>query len=237
MKLAHFQQRIAEKTQDVSAAPVIIVAFGDSVTQGFTKANTIEANVVYHQRLKEMLEQHYPLCTFSVINAGVAGFTAADSLARLERDVIRYQPDLVVISFGLNDAVVLGKGGTLSFKNTLKKMLAEVRNKTQTDIILLTPNFMVTADNEYIHPDERHYLEDLEPIQTTGILERYAEVICQVAASEKVVLTDVFKIWTAFAKQGNDTNTLLANGLNHPSAKAHTWTAQAIFETIKGAQP
>ena len=104
---------------------MLIVAFGDSVTQGYTKANTIEAKYVYHQRLKEQLENRYPLTTFSVINAGVAGFTAEGSLERLQRDVIRYQPDLVLIGFGLNDAVAWEKMDSSCFVFRFKRWLTE----------------------------------------------------------------------------------------------------------------
>ena len=143
---------------------------------------------------------------------------------------------MVLIAFGLNDAVVLGADGTQSFKETLQKMIDEIHAKTQADIILLTPNFMVTADNQNIHPDERHYLAGLLPIQIEGILTDYAEAIRELATSHKVVLADGYQIWTGLAEQGKDTNSFLANGLNHPNAEAHTWIAEAIFDVIEGAR-
>jgi lysophospholipase L1-like esterase len=236
VRLSHFHKRIAKKTQDASEAPVLIVAFGDSVTQGFSRANTIEPKTVYHQQLKEKLEQSYPLCTFSVINAGVAGAGAKDSLGRLERDVIRHQPDLVLIAFGLNDAVVLGQKRSQQFKASLEEISKGLREKTQADLILLTPNFMASADNPNIHPSESHYLADLLPVQTEGVLATYTEIIRDVAASQTIVLADVYRVWEQWAEQGKDTHKLLANGLNHPNAEAHAMAAKVIFEAIEGAQ-
>jgi acyl-CoA thioesterase I len=234
--LERFHQRIAEKARDVSASPVLMVAFGDSVTQGFTKANTIEPKHVYHQRLKEQLELRYPLSTFSVINAGVAGFTAEGSLERLGPDVLRYQPDVTLIAFGLNEAVVLGKQGLERFQTALQIMIDRLRTETESDIILLTPNFMATADNANIHPAEHHYLADLLPIQTEGVLAMYADVIGNVAKLNDILLADVYQVWTDLAVQGTDTNTLLANGLNHPIAEAHKIPADLLFQRIVTAE-
>lgn len=234
--LRRFHERITQKARDVSASPVLIVAFGDSVTQGYTRANTIEPKYVYHQRLKEQLETRYPLTTFSVINAGVAGFTAEGSLSRLNRDVIRYQPDLVVIAFGLNDAVVLGRGGLEQFQNALQTMIDKTRSETESDLILLTPNFMVTADNANIHPTEHHYLAGLLPVQTEGVLALYAEIIRNVATTNNLPLADVYQTWTELATKGTDTNTMLANGLNHPTAEAQEIPANLLFQLIVKAE-
>jgi acyl-CoA thioesterase I len=234
--LLRFQARIAEKARDVSASPVLLVAFGDSVTQGYTSANTIEPKYVYHQRLKEKLEIRYPLTTLSVINAGVAGFTAEGSLARLNRDVIRYQPDLVLIAFGLNDAVVLGKGGLERFQKALQSMIDKVRTETKSDIILLTPNFMVTADNANIHPSERHYLEGLLSVQMRGVLTLYADVIRKAATNNNLPFADVYQVWSDLAANGTDTNMMLANGLNHPSAEAQKIPAELVFQLIVNAE-
>ena len=234
--MRRFHERISQKARDVAASPVLIVAFGDSVTQGYTKANTIEPKYVYHQRLKEQLEIQYPLTTFSVINAGVAGFTAEGSLGRLQRDMIRYQPDLVLIGFGLNDAVVLGVTGLEQFRYSLQTIIERIRAESESDLILLTPNFMVTSDNPNIHSTERHYLAGLLPIQTEGILAGYAEVIRKVALNNNLPLADVYQSWSDLALSGTDTNTLLANGLNHPTAEAQKIPADLLFKCIVKAE-
>ena len=102
--LSRFQRRVREKTADPWAPPVLLVAFGDSVTQGMLTLDEQAHEAVYHARFKRLLEAHDPLSTFSVINAGVGGQTAAGALALIERDVIRHQPDLTLVSFALNDA-------------------------------------------------------------------------------------------------------------------------------------
>jgi lysophospholipase L1-like esterase len=46
-----------------------------------------------------------PFNPINIINAGVGGQTAVQGLARIDRDVISKNPDLVVVCFCLNDAL------------------------------------------------------------------------------------------------------------------------------------
>lgn len=62
-----------------------IVCFGDSITKRG-----------YPQELAELLH-------VTVLNAGVAGHTTRDGLARMQADVLAHRPELVVIFFGTND--------------------------------------------------------------------------------------------------------------------------------------
>lgn len=233
MTFDHLHQRIAAKTANYGEAPVVIVAFGDSVTQGYTRAGTLEPKTVYHQQLKEKLETRYPLCTFSVINAGAAAQTATDALARLERDVIRYQPDLVIIGFGLNDAAMFDSDGS-AFKQSLTIITKRLKAETDADIILLTPNFMVSADNPNIDPSERHYLADFLKVNRAGYLEQVAQIIRDCARAFQLPLADVYAAWQALAASGTDPHSLLANGLNHPNAAGHSLCAELITELVEG---
>lgn len=235
--LARFYARIQEKARDVTAPPVLIVAFGDSVTQGFTRANTLEPRAVFHHRLKEGLEAAHPLTTFSVVNAGVAMDTATDGFGRLERDVTRHQPDLVLLAFGLNDAVGLGHAvgslvGIPAFRRALHSSIDIIRGRTESDIILLTPNFMLTTDGPHIDAESRAFVPTLLALQGEGVVAAYAEAIREVAQSSRVPVADVYRAWEELAVAGRDTNVLLANGLNHPSAEAHEMTAKLILRLI-----
>ena len=233
--LSRLHKRIAEKANDPSAAPVLIVAFGDSVTQGMTAYGEQTHDEVYHARLKWMLESWYPQCTFSVINAGVSGQSATGALALLERDVIRHQPDLVLISFGLNDAWGgLEKVG--AFADALTQSVTRIQNETKSEVILLTPSFMNKADNPRVHLVHRHLISGMAEIQNSGTLAAYAEAVRQVAQQLAVPCADVYRAWEALAEQGVDTDAMLANGLNHPTAEAHEIAAEALIRIVIGEQ-
>lgn len=230
--LTRFHQRIAEKAADPSAAPVLIVAFGDSVTQGMTELGKQSPDGVYHARLKRMLEAAYPASTFSVINAGQSGQTAAGALATLERDVLRHQPDLTLIGFGLNDAWG-GNAGLRAFGESIGTMLSRIANETRSDVIVLTPSFMNKADNPRVAPEHRGLVEAMANVMNSGMLAHYAQAVRDVAHAHYAPLADVHAAWQVLAESGIDTDAMLSNGLNHPTAEAHQITAELVMAIVQ----
>ena len=45
----------------------------------------------------------FPIVTVNIIGAGISGDNAPGGLARVERDILRHEPDLTVVCYGLND--------------------------------------------------------------------------------------------------------------------------------------
>ena len=211
--------RITEKTANVEAAPVLIVAFGDSVTQGFTNHATIDHEHVYHNRFKRALEMAYPLATFSVINAGDAGEMAAKAIPRLERDVLRHNPDFVIVGFGLNEAAG-GADHVGGFEAALETMVERIRLHTRADLVLLTPNFMLRELNSNIHPNEASYAAGFQAHQRGGVVAAYAQSIRAIGQRLDVLVIDVYAVWEKALAGGLNTDDWLANGLNHPTGKA-----------------
>jgi len=80
-----------------------IICLGDSVTFGCPeKLNKPEDT--YPKRLEKLLNKRIQINRFEVINAGVFGYTSYQGRRYLERDIIKYQPDLVTVHFGPDDA-------------------------------------------------------------------------------------------------------------------------------------
>ena len=71
---------------------VAVVAFGDSLTAGYQVADTES----YPAQLAKLLDRE-------IVNRGVSGDTAAEGLARLDRDVLSENPRVVLLSLGAND--------------------------------------------------------------------------------------------------------------------------------------
>jgi lysophospholipase L1-like esterase len=229
---ARFHQRILEKAADRSRQPVLIVALGDSVTQGLAEPDRFLHDQVYHAHLKRLLEQRHPLCTFSVINAGADGQTAADGLARFDRDVAAHQPDLLLIAFGLNDAALGGLEGVDQFARSLETLIERTRSQTDAEIVLLTPNMMLTRDNDAIPHRYRHFAHILLRVQTSGALAQYARRIREIAQFQQVAVADVYREWEILASRGIDTTTMLSNGLNHPNEEGHRHAGEAILSVL-----
>ena len=84
-----------EKSYEIKNVPAIVsrvVCFGDSLTRGVGAGKGND----YPSRLAEMTG-------VEIINSGVSGDTTAAGLARLEADVLDYEPDVVLITLGGND--------------------------------------------------------------------------------------------------------------------------------------
>ncbi len=69
-----------------------IVCFGDSLTEGFGAGEGEDYPSVLRRNV-----------SLKVINAGVSGNSARDALARLDNDVLAYNPKMVIITLGGND--------------------------------------------------------------------------------------------------------------------------------------
>lgn len=76
-----------------------IVSLGDSFTAGYE----VEAEETFSSVLEGALRARgLPV---EVLNTGVSGFSTAEAYLYLERELWRYQPDLVLVSFYVNDLV------------------------------------------------------------------------------------------------------------------------------------
>ena len=106
-------EKISNKNKDIyGAAPATIAFLGDSITQGCFECYFDEQGVQtvfdikssYSTRVKEILNIMYPSAQINIINSGISGDNAVNGNNRFERDIAPFHPDMVVVSFGLNDA-------------------------------------------------------------------------------------------------------------------------------------
>ena len=82
-----------------SGAPVVIVAFGSSSTQGW---GSTSPEFTYPNRLAAQLHRQYPSADITVINRGKGGDDAPEMIKRLQGEVIDAHPDLVIWQVGTN---------------------------------------------------------------------------------------------------------------------------------------
>ena len=146
-------EKMKKKQTNLTAnEPVTIAFLGDSVTQGcfecyLTSPTTLETVFdypsAYSTRLREMFALLYPNVQVNIINSGISGDGTYGGVARLERDVLRYQPDLVVVSYGLNDAATGGDADLEGYGERLAEIFRKV-TATGADCIFLTENMMNT---------------------------------------------------------------------------------------------
>jgi acyl-CoA thioesterase-1 len=126
----------------------IIVAFGDSLTAGYT----LPIEDSYPSQLQRLLsEKGYT--PYTVINKGVSGDTTADALLRLP-EVLAEKPEIVILVLGAND-------GLQSLSPTeAKKRLAYMIESLQKDgslVILAGMRAPIGRPAEYIKEFEGMY--------------------------------------------------------------------------------
>jgi lysophospholipase L1-like esterase len=113
-----------------------VVAVGSSSTEG-TGASAPART--YPAQLDAILEQRFPGAKIEVINKGIGGETAAGTLARLDRDVLSFRPDLVIWQLGTNDA--LRNVDAKAFGVQAVEGIRRIR-ESGADLLLLEPQFL-----------------------------------------------------------------------------------------------
>ena len=235
-RLQRFHQRIADYQSSKDTSPLLICAFGDSVTQGWMENEKLDPANVYHALVAGDLRAAHPHLIVNTLNAGIGGQTMAGSLDRLERDVIRHQPDLVLIGFGLNDSS-MGLEGVEAFKRDLRAGVERIARETQAAVVLLTPNQMCYEESDRIPGAWHHVFEALRERQVSGVLAAYDNAIREVGAETGALVADVYAEWERRRTAGKNTDAMLANGLNHPTREGHRLAADQISRVIAPPAP
>lgn len=117
---------------------------GDSVTDsGRDKEHPQDMGEGYPRYAAAMIQDSFPDTEFEFINLGISGNRTEDLVARLDRDFIDVQPDIVSIMIGINDVwhrVAIGRETTdEAFEANLRTILTAIREKTNARILLIQP--------------------------------------------------------------------------------------------------
>ncbi|MBI3922187.1 MAG: exo-alpha-sialidase, partial [Armatimonadetes bacterium] len=227
--LARFNRAWVEEAKG-RPKPGTIVAFGDSVTLG------ARPGVTEYQTFRHLLEGRLKEkgVNARVVNAGVGGSNTRDALARMERDVLAEDPQLVIVTFGVNDAAMIDGGPVArteprvlldEYRANLNEILLRCR-QAKAKVLLCTPTPMTRAypySNMGEYSQAKH--EDIN-----YMLRRYAEAARQVARQQKIPLVDLFDLFTT-RPEGLS---LIPDG-NHPWPEGHALIAEALFEVVRKA--
>lgn len=206
--------------------PITIVAFGDSVTHGSLIYDRKSYETVYWNVLRKMILRVRNYVPVNVIDAGIGGTAASNSLDRLDAHVLVHKPDLVIICFGLNDI-----NGTLDEYLSALKIMFEKCKESGTDVIFMTPNMLNTYVDEETPKYLLDYAERMMECQNSGKMDLYMKSAMELAEKEGVTVCDCYSKWKELAKT-RDTTKLLINRINHPIPEMHELFAQSLFEII-----
>lgn len=146
--------------------PMNLIFYGDSITRG---ANNTEEQGVYPLQPCYGKMLHHALCArygeqITYTNTAVGGKDTSWAVAEVEERVNAYDPDLVVLAFGMND----GSKAPEQFEENIRTVIDKVRAKhPDCEFILVAtslPNAMLTDPKAPFWGNQRHFKERLDAI-------------------------------------------------------------------------
>ncbi|MFT5427236.1 MAG: lysophospholipase L1-like esterase [Gammaproteobacteria bacterium] len=213
-----------------------IVALGDSTTEASWDGNAKE---VYTSRLQRELEKYG--IEAEVINAGISNTDSRQALARLDYDVRRHNPDVVIVQFGINDSWIdasLGRSEprlTLTeYRACLEKIIDTLKGEG-TGVIIMTSNPMRWSElygEELRDPVLGFDFDDARGLNL--LLEVYVEEVRLIAAEKKVPLIDVFKKFEDYDLIENKSihDLLIPDDEMHPNDLGHQLIAKWLTDLL-----
>ena len=205
--------------------PVNIVIFGDSVSHGGMLSSMDHENV-YCNLLKKKLNQRYNYIPINMINYSVGGTTAKQALPRLSSQALIHKPDLVIVSFGLNDV----NDPLEEYLDSLKAIFQECLD-SEAKVIFMSPNMLNTRVAEDTREDLLEYAAKTAQMQNSGRMDQFMSAAMSLATNMGVTVCDCYSKWKKLS-QTQDITTLLINRINHPTPQMHQLFADSLYDTI-----
>lgn len=234
-------KKMTMKAQDNEHLEGVTIAFlGDSVTQGCFELYKKDDNSfetifdkkhAYHMYVADIFTRLFPTVPVNVINAGISGDNAVNGANRLKRDVLRHEPDLVVVCYGLNDASE-ETGSVTRYIGALNDIF-EALIQSQTEFIFMTPNMMNTRISEHLNDtDVRVIAANKQKIQNSGCFDNHIEAAKELCGKYDIPVCDCYRIWKKMSENGVDITELLSNKINHPTREMNFVFAYELVKTM-----
>ena len=135
-EITRFTVRLPNTARAIrSGKALVILAIGSSSTKGVGASDPAHT---YPALLAEELRHRWPQLAVTVINKGVSGETASEMLARFERDVLPYRPQLVIWQTGSNQA--LRSRRIEGYADTIREGISRLK-AARVDVVLMDPQF------------------------------------------------------------------------------------------------
>ena len=198
---------------EFGSSPVTIVCLGDSVTGVYYHTGGRRA---YPEMLELAIRKALPQAQVKVINAGISGHSTTEGLARLDRDVLQHKPDLVTISFGLNDMTRVPEE---QFVDNLTTLVARCR-EAKAQVVLCTPNAVISTPGR--------------PVEK---LIRYCDKIRELGRGLNVPVCDQFAAGESLRAKDAWAWRLTLSDEIHPNMDGHRLMAQELCRAITGKEP
>ena len=145
-----------------------IVAIGSSSTVGLW---TLRSADTYPEVMRRELSRLTSNAKILVINSGRVGDTIPGNVARFERDVLSYKPDLVVWQLGTND-VAWGGHPDDQLKSTVVQGV-RVLKASGTDVILMDLQYAPMVLRSAYHSKMESIISEVAQQERIGLFSRF----------------------------------------------------------------
>jgi acyl-CoA thioesterase-1 len=187
----------------IAGTPVVMVAFGDSLTYGWMVSKG------YLDYFKEKIGEKYPDSKVSFINRGIPGDTAQAGTHRVEKDVIRRQPDCTLVQYALNDAFV--GYSTEQFKTNIEMIVTKIREQCESEIVLVS-SVCLGSEKE------------------NAFIDRFYNQLEALARDYEISFARVHEYWKKKVSEGVDFESLVQFDNVHPNTEGYRFMAEAVME-------
>ncbi len=132
-------KKIAEVLRRASAGESVCIGFiGGSITQG---AAATDDSGCYAALVYKWLREHFSASKVKYVNAGIGATTSQFGAARAEDDLLKYDPDLIVVEYSVNDNDELPNDRREFFKETyeglIRRLLRHINGNGRHPAILI----------------------------------------------------------------------------------------------------
>lgn len=196
-----------------------VIFFGDSITQAGVKPNG------YIDVLNTMLKEQKLDAQYELVGAGIGGNKVYDLYLRMEDDVLKQNPDIVVVYIGVNDVWHKQSSGTGTDADKFVRFYNAILAK------LKAQNIKVVIATPAVIGERTDFSNQLD-----GDLNRYSNIIREIASKENLPLVDLRKAFLDYNRKNNPENKeqgILTSDRVHLNDAGNKLVADAMWNVIK----
>lgn len=196
-----------------------VLFFGDSITQAGVQPNG------YIVKLDSIIKQSHLPDSIELTGAGIGGNKVYDLYLRMEEDVLKKNPDVVVIYVGINDVWHKATSGTGTDPDKYEKFYRAIIKKLQEKnirVLLCTPSVIGERNDNSNQQD--------------GDLNQYSHIIRSMAKDLSLPVCDLHKAFADYLKANNPSNLekgILTVDRVHLNDKGNLFVAMEMWKALQ----
>lgn len=199
-----------------------VVFFGDSITQAGIAPGG------YIKLVDSLIKQEGQENNYELMGAGIGGDKIYDLYLRVENDVLKHNPDIVIIFVGVNDVWHKASSGTGTDFNKFGRFYEALVNKLQAAGIKVIVSTPAVIGERTDHSNSQD-----------GDLNFYCNWLRSYTAKNNIPLIDLRAGFIQYNVQNNPQNKesgILTTDRVHLNAKGNLFVAEEMWKAIKAVK-